>query len=111
MAGVKALNFPGLTRDGGFAELLKTSARAVLPLDARVEPVDVAALADAGLPAYHAVRKTVPVLEPGSRAVVIGAGGLGHIGIQCLGALTPAEIIAVDRHPGARRLGQRRGGQ
>jgi NAD+-dependent secondary alcohol dehydrogenase Adh1 len=28
--------------------------------------------------------------------VVIGAGGLGHIGIQCLKALTPAEIIVVD---------------
>jgi NAD+-dependent secondary alcohol dehydrogenase Adh1 len=104
MRCAKGLNFPGLTRDGGFAELVKTSARAVLPLDARVEPVDVAALADAGLAAYHAVRKAVPVLEPGSRAVVIGAGGLGHIGIQCLGALTPAEIIAIDRNPEALRL-------
>jgi NAD+-dependent secondary alcohol dehydrogenase Adh1 len=104
MACAKGLNFPGLTRDGGFAELVKTSARAVLPLDPRVEPVDVAALADAGLAAYHAVRKTVPVLDPGGRAVVIGTGGLGHIGIQCLGALTPAEIIAVDRNPEALKL-------
>ena len=109
MRCVKGLNFPGLTRDGGFAELLKTSARAVLPLDPRVEPADVAALADAGLAAYHAVRKTVPVLEPGSRAAVIGAGGLGHIGIQCLGALTPAEIIAVDRNPEALKLAKQCG--
>jgi NAD+-dependent secondary alcohol dehydrogenase Adh1 len=28
--------------------------------------------------------------------VVIGAGGLGHIGIQCLKALTPTEIIVTD---------------
>jgi NAD+-dependent secondary alcohol dehydrogenase Adh1 len=109
MRCAKGLNFPGLTRDGGFAELVKTSARAVLPLDPRVEPVDVAALADAGLSAYHAVRKTVPVLEPGSRAVVIGAGGLGHLGIQCLGALTPAEIIAVDRNPEALKLAEQCG--
>src|SRR5512132_4228119 len=109
MRCVKGLNFAGLTRDGGFAELLKTSARAVLPLDARVEPVDVAALADAGLAAYHAVRKAAPVMEPGSRVVVIGAGGLGHIGIQCLSALTPAEIIAVDRNPEALKLAEQCG--
>ena len=27
---------------------------------------------------------------------MIGAGGLGHIGIQCLKAITPAEIIVID---------------
>ena len=36
------------------------------------------------------------MLEPGTHAVVIGAGGLGHIGIQCLKAMTPAEIIVID---------------
>ena len=109
MGCVKGLNFPGLTRDGGFAELVKTSARAVLPLDRFVEPADVAALADAGLAAYHAVRKAVPVLQPGSKAVVIGAGGLGHIGVQCLAALTPAEVIAVDRNPEALKLAEQCG--
>jgi NAD+-dependent secondary alcohol dehydrogenase Adh1 len=99
----------GLTRDGGFAELVSTSARAVLALDPRVEPVDVAALADGGLSAYHAVRKATPALEPGSTAVVIGAGGLGHLGIQCLGALTPAQIIVVDRNPEALKLAEQCG--
>jgi NAD+-dependent secondary alcohol dehydrogenase Adh1 len=56
----------------------------------------VAALADAGLTAYHAVKKAAPALYPGTRVVVIGAGGLGHIGIQSLKALTPAEVIVVD---------------
>ena len=41
------------------------------------------------------------ILYPGTRVVVIGAGGLGHIGIQCLKALTPAEIIVVDRSEAA----------
>jgi NAD+-dependent secondary alcohol dehydrogenase Adh1 len=36
--------------------------------------------------------------------VVIGAGGLGHIGIQCLKAMTPAEIIVVDPSEKARAL-------
>src|SRR5436305_13826870 len=96
--------FPGISVDGGFAELLKTSARAVVKLDPSLHPKDIAALADAGLTAYHAVKKAVPILYPGSRAVVIGAGGLGHIGIQCLKALTPAEIIVLDRSPEALEL-------
>ena len=62
----------------------------------RLEPKDIAALADAGLTAIHAVKKAIPVLGAGTRAVVIGAGGLGHIGIQCLRAMTPAEIIVID---------------
>ncbi|HVB37392.1 MAG TPA: NAD(P)-dependent alcohol dehydrogenase [Vicinamibacterales bacterium] len=89
-------SFPGINRDGGFAQLLKTSARSVVRLNPSLQPKDIAALADAGLTAIHAVKKAVPVLGAGTRAVVIGAGGLGHIGIQCLKAYTPAEIIVVD---------------
>jgi NAD+-dependent secondary alcohol dehydrogenase Adh1 len=96
--------FPGISVDGGFAELLKTSARAVVKLDPSLHPKDIAALADAGLTAYHAVKKAARILHPGSRAVVIGAGGLGHIGIQCLRAMTPAEIIVIDPSEPARAL-------
>src|SRR5262249_50851890 len=87
---------PGINRDGGFAELLQTSARSVVKLDPGLQPKDIAALADAGLTAIHAVKKAIPVLGAGTRVVVIGAGGLGHIGIQCLKAYTPAEVIVVD---------------
>jgi NAD+-dependent secondary alcohol dehydrogenase Adh1 len=93
--------FPGINTDGGFATFLKTGARAVVKLDPSLAPKDVAALADAGLTAYHAVKKASVILYPGTRVVVIGAGGLGHIGIQCLRALTPAEIIVVDRSEAA----------
>jgi NAD+-dependent secondary alcohol dehydrogenase Adh1 len=89
-------SFPGINRDGGFADFLLTSARSVVKLDPSLEPKDIAALADAGLTAIHAVKKAVPVLGAGAKVVVIGAGGLGHIGIQCLRAYTPAEIIVVD---------------
>jgi NAD+-dependent secondary alcohol dehydrogenase Adh1 len=89
-------SFPGIDRDGGFADFLKTSARSVVRLDQGLDPKDIAALADAGLTAIHAVKKAIPVLGPGTRAVVIGAGGLGHIGIQCLSTMTPAEIIVID---------------
>ncbi len=101
--------FPGIDADGGFAEFLKTSARALVKLDPSLQPQDVAALADAGLTAYHAVKKASAILHPGTKAVVIGAGGLGHIGIQCLAALTPAEIIVVDRSEAALDLAQKIG--
>jgi NAD+-dependent secondary alcohol dehydrogenase Adh1 len=98
--------FPGISTDGGFAELLRTNARAVVRLEEGLAPADVAALADAGLTAYHAAKKSVPLLHPGTRAVVIGAGGLGHIGVQALSALTAAEIIVVDRSPEALKLAE-----
>jgi len=97
-------SFPGLSHDGGMAEYLLTSARACVKLDPATRPADVAALADAGITAYHAVRKAIPLLYPGTTAVVIGAGGLGHIGVQCLAALTATTIVVVDRNPDALKL-------
>jgi NAD+-dependent secondary alcohol dehydrogenase Adh1 len=96
--------FPGIDTDGGYAEYLKTSARSVVRIDDSLEPADVAALADAGLTAYHAVAKAARKLRAGDRTVLIGAGGLGHIGIQVMAALSPAEIVVVDRNPDAVKL-------
>jgi NAD+-dependent secondary alcohol dehydrogenase Adh1 len=98
--------FPGISTDGGYAEYLKTSARSVVKIDDSLEPSDVAALADAGLTAYHAAAKAARRLTPRDRCVVIGAGGLGHIGIQVLKALSPAELIVVDRNPDALKLAE-----
>jgi NAD+-dependent secondary alcohol dehydrogenase Adh1 len=102
--------FPGLSdHDGGMAEYLRTSARSCVKLDPSTNPADVAALADAGITAYHAVRKAIPSLFPGTTAVVQGAGGLGHIGIQCLSALTATKIVVVDRNPEALELARKIG--
>ncbi|GAA4727915.1 NAD(P)-dependent alcohol dehydrogenase [Modestobacter marinus] len=98
--------FPGIDSDGGYAEYLRTTARSVVKIDDSLEPADVAALADAGLTAYHAVAKAARRLRPGFRCVMIGAGGLGHIGIQVLKALSPAELIVVDRNPEALKLAE-----
>jgi len=103
--------FPGLSRDGGMAEYLLTSARACIKLNPDTRPQDVAALADAGITAYHAVRKAIPLLYPGTTCVVIGAGGLGHIGIQCLAELTSAKVIVVDANPDALKLAEELGAQ
>ncbi|MFC0433990.1 NAD(P)-dependent alcohol dehydrogenase [Kutzneria buriramensis] len=101
--------FPGINADGGMAEYLLTSARACIKLDPAVQPSDVAALADAGITAYHAVRKAVPLLYPGTVCVVNGAGGLGHIGIQSLAALTATTIVVVDRNAEALDLAAKLG--
>ncbi|MDY6765351.1 MAG: NAD(P)-dependent alcohol dehydrogenase [Halobacteria archaeon] len=90
------LEFPGLNTDGGFAEYLLTSERATIPLPDGVEPVEVAPHADAGITAYHAVKKAVRELNPGDHTIVIGIGGLGHIGLQCLDAMSATTITAVD---------------
>lgn len=93
MAGPPGVGF-GV--DGGMAEyLLVADPRRLVPIG-DLDPADAAPLTDAGLTPYRAVKRALPKLTPGSRAVVIGAGGLGHLAIQILGALSPATVIAVD---------------
>ena len=101
--------FPGINTDGGYAEYLKTGARSVIKLDPSLEPADVAALADAGLTAYHAVAKAARLLRPGNVVVMVGAGGLGHIGIQVLKAISPATLIVIDRNAEALALAKKLG--
>jgi alcohol dehydrogenase, propanol-preferring len=89
----------GLGRDGGMAEyLLVPAARLLLPLG-DLDPRDAAPLTDAALTPYHAIKRALPLLGPGATAVVIGVGGLGHLAVQLLRALTSARIVAVDLDP------------
>jgi NAD+-dependent secondary alcohol dehydrogenase Adh1 len=89
--------FPGINANGGYAEYLLTGERSLIKLPNSLAPKDVAPYTDAGLTAYRAAKKASRHLLPGEFAVCIGAGGLGHIGIQVLKALCAAEIIVVDR--------------
>ncbi|MCW2854311.1 MAG: Alcohol dehydrogenase GroES domain protein [Nocardioides sp.] len=99
-----ASKFPGVTVDGGYAEYLHTTERSLIVLPEGLEPATVAPFADAGITAYRAVRKAAGILQPGQTAVVIGVGGLGHIGVQLLREMTPARVVAVDRAPSGREL-------
>ncbi|NYD41186.1 NAD(P)-dependent alcohol dehydrogenase [Nocardioides panaciterrulae] len=95
----------GLGLDGGMAEfLLVPAARHVVPLPDGLDPVAAAPLTDAGLTPYHAIRRSNAKLVPGATAVVIGVGGLGHLGVQILRATTAARIVAVDAREAARDL-------
>jgi propanol-preferring alcohol dehydrogenase len=86
----------GLGRDGGLAEqMVVPSARYLVPigdLDASL----AAPLADAGITPYHAISHHRDKLRPNGVAVVIGVGGLGHMGVQMLRALSAVRIVAVD---------------
>ena len=86
----------GLGLDGGMAEyMLVPNPRLLLSLG-DLDPRDAAPLSDAALTPYHAIKRSLHLLVPGSTAVVIGVGGLGHMAVQILRALSPAQVIAVD---------------
>lgn len=99
-------SFPGLDCNGGYAEALVTSARNIITLPKLLEPKDVAPYANAGLTAYRAAKKATRDLLPGQYALVIGAGGLGHVAIQVLRAMCAAEIIVVDVNNSSLRLAE-----
>ncbi|MET8651027.1 NAD(P)-dependent alcohol dehydrogenase [Nocardia aurea] len=87
---------PGLGAPGAIAEyLIVDDSRHLEPLDG-LDPVRAVPLTDAGLTPYHAIKRSLPKLGPGSTAVVIGAGGLGHVAIQLLRAVSPARVVAMD---------------
>jgi len=96
--------FTGLSVDGGFAEYVLVSERSLIRLPDGVEPVEVAPHADAGLTAYHAVRRQAHLAVPGSTAVVIGVGGVGHIALQLVRELGSSSVIAIDTDERRRRL-------
>ena len=99
----------GLGRDGGLAEyLLVPSARYLVPAPG-LDPVPAAPLTDAALTSYHAAKLSLAQLRPGSTALVLGVGGLGHMAIQILKAISPARIVAVDLRPAAVELARAAG--
>ncbi|WP_280438041.1 alcohol dehydrogenase catalytic domain-containing protein [Nocardia carnea] len=100
--------FPGVDAHtwGGFAEFVRTGERAVVPLPATADLVEMAGYSDAGLTAYHAVKRLLPYLTPTSVVAVIGVGGVGHFAVQLLRAMTACTVIALDTDSARARLGE-----
>jgi propanol-preferring alcohol dehydrogenase len=99
----------GLGRDGGMADYLVVPSAAYLVPIGQLDPAEAAPLTDAGLTSYHAIQRCRPALADGSTVVVIGVGGLGHVAVQMLRALTPSRVIAVDVREEALALAARCG--
>jgi len=99
----------GLGRDGGLADyLLVPAARYLVPAPG-LDPVNAAPLTDAALTSYHAVKLSLDKLRPGSTALVLGIGGLGHLAIQVLKTVTAARVRAVDVRDAALELAREAG--
>jgi propanol-preferring alcohol dehydrogenase len=92
----RGIDAPGINHDGAMAEyMIIDDVRHLVPLG-DLDPVQSASLTDAALTPYHAIKASVAKLVPGTTAVVIGAGGLGHVAIQILRALTSARVVVLD---------------
>jgi NAD+-dependent secondary alcohol dehydrogenase Adh1 len=104
-------DFTGLSVDGGFAEYVVVDERSLVALPAGVEPAAIAPHADAGLTAYHAVRRLAHLLPPGTTGVVTGVGGVGHIALQLLRELTTCDVVAVDTDERRRALASELGAE
>lgn len=80
---------------GGFADhVLVSHERYCVGADG-IEPAQAGSLACSGLTSYSAIKR-IPNLGPASRVVVIGAGGLGIMGIGILHRVFGVSPIAVD---------------
>ncbi len=100
----------GLGADGGMADhMLVPAERLLVPLPEGLDPVVAAPLTDAGLTPYHAVRRSWDKMTPESTVVIIGVGGLGHLGVQIVKATSAAKVIAVDVKQDALDLATRHG--
>jgi propanol-preferring alcohol dehydrogenase len=99
----------GLGLDGGMAEYMLVPAARLLVQLGNLSPAKAAPLSDAALTPYHAIKRALPHLDADSTVVVMGVGGLGHMAIQLLSALSPVRIVAADVDDGklehARSLG------
>jgi propanol-preferring alcohol dehydrogenase len=99
----------GVGRDGGLAEyMLVPSARYLIGIDG-LDPARAAPLTDAALTPYHAIRRCSHHLVPGATALVIGIGGIGHMAVQLLRALSSVRIVAVDVREDALELARSAG--
>lgn len=86
----------GLFQDGGYAEYVLVPSRRFLYPIGDLDPVQAAPLGCGGLTPYRAVKHARGRLGPGSRALVLGAGGLGQFGIQYVRLLTGATVHVGD---------------
>src|SRR6202521_5102437 len=71
---------PGVTVDGGYAEVIIAEARAITSIPTELTSVEAAPLLCAGITTYNALRNAG--LRAGDLVAVQGIGGLGHLGIQ-----------------------------
>ncbi|MCW2785373.1 MAG: oxidoreductase [Marmoricola sp.] len=88
---------PGLGSDGALAEYVVVDADSLADTGG-IDPLQAAALTDAGLTAQHAIGRALAgrAVPNVLTVVVIGIGGLGHVAVQLLVRLGIGQVLAVD---------------
>jgi len=97
---------PGVTVDGGYAEVMIAEARGIAAIPDELTSVEAAPLLCAGITTYNALRNAG--LRGGDLVAVQGIGGLGHLGVQFarhLGFRTVAIGRGADKERLAKDLG------
>jgi alcohol dehydrogenase, propanol-preferring len=101
--------WPGLSAyDGGYSEyIIVPSYRFLIKVgkllttrsrNSSIHPEELAALTDAGLTPYRAIKKIRHLLGPGKTIAIFGIGGLGSYAIQYAKTLGQSStVIAIDR--------------
>ena len=78
---------------GGLAEFLKVPSKQIVRIPDSIAWHDAAVLSDAGITAYHAVKRSQ--IKTGQTVVIIGVGGVGAFVVQ-FAKLTGARVIAIE---------------
>jgi alcohol dehydrogenase, propanol-preferring len=97
---------PGISVDGGYAEVMIAEARGIASIPDELTSVEAAPLLCAGITTYNALRNAA--LRGGDLVAVQGIGGLGHLGIQFarhMGFRTVAIGRGRDKEELAKQLG------
>ena len=87
--------YMGYTMDGGYAEYTLAHASHAVKVPEGVTPRDAAPLTCAGVTTYKGLKVAHP--QPNETAMVVGIGGLGHLGLQ-YAKVFGTTTVAVDVH-------------
>ena len=87
----------GYTADGAMAQQCIVPADYAVKVPEGLDPVEATSLTCAGVTMYKALK--VADIKPGQWVSIVGAGGLGNLGIQFAHNVFGAHVIAVDGNP------------
>jgi D-arabinose 1-dehydrogenase-like Zn-dependent alcohol dehydrogenase len=101
-----ALQVPGVSYDGGYAEYMIAPAEALALIPEELSAVEAGPLMCAGITTFNSLRNSGA--QPGDIVAILGIGGLGHLGVQFaakMGFKTVAIARGSDKEPLAKQLG------
>jgi D-arabinose 1-dehydrogenase-like Zn-dependent alcohol dehydrogenase len=101
-----ALQVPGVSYDGGYADYMTAPAEALALIPEELSAVEAGPLMCAGITTFNALRNSGA--RPNDVVAILGIGGLGHLGVQFaakMGFKTVAIARGSDKEPLAKQLG------